>query len=430
MSFSSYPSSLRYIFNKLQGFSRNRVKLPVLAPTTAAPGDTIVFELPANSKIDLSTLTWHFTLSTSITGTSASFVPPKWSAALIQQLSVDVNGINVFNCDNWNQLFTLLAAYQAGDTESTRSTILEFSRNFLNVSGVTLTNVPLAVKLGQLGFFGNGKILDTSLTGAVRVTMRLAPLTAFKQVGTSITAKSATFTNMSFTFDTVTIDDGMYDMMVQKRLAEGGVIPFCYQNILGYMGTSGSTNGLTNRIGISVQSLDYVLHSVMPSDYNSDGNTIDGTNTDINKYFIKGDSNGTITACQLQIGSTYVPSYRHDNASQILAQSLDSLNLGVDVLGSSVANFKNSPASGVLTEASIYDVFTKYYFLFAAKLCAGGSYEPGITSISGLDTRGTNMQVAATTYTNGTAANSFPITWCMFTSTLNIGAGRQLQLIM
>lgn len=434
MSFSGYPASMRFIFNKLQGFARNRVKLPVLAPQTATHGDLIVFEIGANQKVDLSTLTFGFTCTTTATGgTTPTAVPPKFTQCLIQQLSVDVNGVNVCNIDQYNHLWHLLASYQAGDYER-KATLAEWGRNITTATNSTvLTNVPLMMK-NFLGFLGNGKVIDTGITGPIRLTMRLGPSTSMLLSGTGLpTAFTFSMTNMHFSYDVVTIDDGIYDNMIAQRLAGGDVIPICFTNYQAFLGNTGGIDGLTNRVPCNVQSLDYVLHTILPNDYNSiTANKCYTLTNETSYYFSKGDIAEKLTACQLQVGSTYIPNYRHSNPVEMYAQTMDALNLSNDMVGTVAERFAGSVNAGAaISGNAIAQRYVNGYFLFAAKLCANsGQYEVGQSLLSGLDTRGANTLISATTFADSGAGSGFPLTYLVFTSTLNVGAHRQLQLIM
>jgi hypothetical protein len=399
------PASLRFMTSKLAGFARNRVKVPVLTPQSATNGDLILMELSAGQKIDLSTLSLHFLATTTATGgTTPSVTPPMYSASLIQQLSIDVNGVNICNIDNYNHLWGLLANYTAGDHCQLYGSVSgEWTRNQITaVTGVTLTAMPMVIK-SFLGPFASNKIIDTSLTGPIRVSIRVAPTAAMITSG-SPTSWTFSMTQISFQYDVVQLDPS-YDAMIQARLSDGGTLPWSFTNYTSYMGSSAALDGLAIRVPANVQSLDYILATYSPSDYISAGNAIEATaggsqvwsgsvGTGTSHHFTKGEANKALTNYTFQIGATSVPSYRMNNACECLAMTSDALGKYNDLQGSVNPFFSSGAASGAMTSTTA--AYTYGFTLCAAKLCAGNDYEYGQKLLSGIDTRGSNILISAT----------------------------------
>lgn len=427
MSFSGYPASLRFLFSKLTGFARNRVKQPVLTPTQCNPNDLLIIELSANQKIDLSTLAIMFTIDTTCSGgTTPSCLPPRYTNSLIQQMSVDVNGMNVFNLDNYNHLNHLMMSWTGGDRTQQLGTLLEFSNNYTGqVNSTTLTNVPLCFK-NFLGFLGNNKILDTGILGPIRITLRLAPSSVLVLNG-SPTSYTYKLNNMSVQYDVITIQDGIYDQMIANRLSSGDTIPIVYNNYLSFLGASSTTpDQCTNRVPCNVSSLDYVHHTLLPTDYTTNQTLRNGTSG----YFYKGDSNNSLYGCQLQIGSTYIPNFRQVYPAEMLVQTMDSIGIGQDLLGSTDPNLKNNTITAATSSNALANIYTGGFFLHSTRLCHGTDFDYGSKLVSGLDCRGANTMVSATTYAATGGAPVFPLTYLQFSSQLLVGANRQLQLIM
>ena len=196
----------------------------VLSPTVASPNDPIVVEFAAGQKIDLSTINFHFNITTTSATATATVLPPKWSQSLIDNLSIEINGINVMSVPYYNHLYSLIMAYTAGDRAKSHGTFLEWSDNLPDAleDSKRLASVPMVWK-NFLGFFANGKIIDTSLTGPIRLSIRLAGTNVLVQK-TVVADASYTIQNMSVHYDVITINDGLYDQMLARKLEGGGVI--------------------------------------------------------------------------------------------------------------------------------------------------------------------------------------------------------------
>lgn len=432
------PASLRFMTSKLAGFARNRVKVPVLTPASATNGDLVLMELSAGQKIDLSTLSMHFLATTTVVGgTTPTIAPPMYTSSLIQQLSIDVNGVNIASIDNYNHLWGSLANYTAGDhCQLYGSTTGEWTRNLsTGTTGVTLTALPMVVK-SFLGPFASNKIIDTSLTGPIRISIRVAPTAAMIVTG-SPTSWTFSMTQISFQYDVVMLDSS-YDAMIQARLSDGGTVPWSFTSYTSYQGSSASLEGLSLRVPCNVQSLDYLLLTYSPSDYITAGNTLEaaaggkenwsGTlGTGTSRFFTKGEVNKALTSYSFQIGATSVPSYRMNNACECLSMTSDALGKYSDLQGSVNTFFNAGVASGAMTNTT--SAYTYGFTLCAAKLCAGNDYEYGQKLLSGLDTRGSNILISANLNGAG-GASVFPLLFLQYTSTLNIGQNRQLMLVL
>ena len=425
---NTYPVSMRYLFNRL-AFGRNRVKQPIIAPTSAGPDSLLVFEIPANQKVDLSTVSIHFDASTSLTGEATdSVMLPRWTNCLIQTLSIDIGGVTVQQTDNYGHWQYLYNCYMAGDTKNARS-IIEWGGVNTDGSSMRMSDIPLAFK-SMLGLLSCGKVLDTGLTGAIRISIRLAPSSCLITKGAP-TSVSYTLSNMSIQYDVVTLLDNLYDDLVHKRLQSGDVIPIVYNNYTSYLGNqSSSVDNASARFSVSTQSLDYIHATLLPATY-SDVNQTYNTDTGTSTYFDKGSSQ-PITGVQLQLGGSYYPNYRPQLA-EVYSFTSDALGISSDLLGSFDPSFSAKALSTAVTSTSTDRPLSKYnrnFFLASFRLCSGGSYDLGSALISGLDTRGNAQTISVQYYASGVGQSCIPLIWCQTSAILNIGAGKQLQLVL
>jgi hypothetical protein len=196
----SYPKSMQFAVSRLSGFSKQGVKLRPMSQQSASPGDVIVYELPANTVIDLRTLSLFALGTTTATGgTSPSVVFPKHIETLIDSIQVEINGTLVDSGFlGYNQLHKLYMDYLAGiDKNSTMRSLLQqgdltalgHTTTAVTAGGTTLppvlasamvtgrthTNLPIVFN-SFLGFLSaKCPIIDTSILGQVRVLVKLAP---------------------------------------------------------------------------------------------------------------------------------------------------------------------------------------------------------------------------------------------------------------
>ncbi len=416
-----YPQNLKYVLNSLSGFSRMRNKL-TLPFTQGRAGDIIYFKLPSNCMIDLATLSFHFDLTT--TNASNNMIPPQYTGCLIDMLSVDINGVNVQTIPQYAHLYKILAQYQSGDQRN-RNGFLEWVGMTDVAPGnlATLTNVSLAIKQ-FLGLLGSNKIIDTNVLGEVTVSMRLIPNIAFIAGNT---AGTYTMSNMSVQFDSINLDNPVYQQSIYRQLEQGD-LRFGYQNVITNFGGA-STFPVSQTFSVSTQSLDYLIGTLIQSSINTGGNVYNAI-AGSSFYFNHGTSN--ITSAQYQIGTVLLPNYRPTLAEQ-LSYTLDSLNLTSDVTGKSSETFKpiigyapSFTTAGLTNDTQLIN-YANGNYCFAARLCHGDKGNGPL--ISGLSTQGTNTMINFRV--EGTGATTYvPCVWAITTSTLTIGAGRQISLVV
>lgn len=421
MASDYYPSNLRFVMNQLSGFSRMRNKL-TLPFTKGKANDIIFFKLPSNTLIDLSTLSFNFKISTA--GTGGYVLPPQYAACLIEQLSVDINGINVQTINHYNHLYKQLAQIQSGDQKN-RSGFNEFI-GIAPTTAATLCN-KLSLSIKQfLGILGSNKIIDTSVLGEITVSMRLASNACLSATATS--GISYELENMSVQFDSVNLDNPVYQQSMYRQLENGG-LKWCFSN---YIANIGGAAGfpLSQTFSVSTQSLDFLYGIILQENYNTVGNTAGNlyeATINSSSYFKHGAA--YIDSAQYQIGTVSLPNFL-PSLSEQLSFSLDSLGLSNDILGTCNDSFKPKEI-GTETDLSDnhhYENFVKSNYCFVARLCHGQK-DPVL--LSGLSTQGTNTMISVRyTAPTTTTGNYIPLTWAVCTSTLTIGSSRQIALTM
>lgn len=417
----TYPQSMRYVLNRLTGFSRNRVRT-LLPYTSASPSQSIIMRLPTNAMVDLTTLTLGLDITTY---GGASYAVPPHVGMLIDFIDVSIGGSSIQTISHHAQLFKALWNYQSGD-QAYKQSLYECGGMTSQTPGAcTFSNVSLFFTQ-FLGFLGCGKILNTALLPEITLTVRFVPNIA---CASGINTASYILTNLALSFDVCTLDNPVYYEVLQRQLQSDGGIKLPFTNYLGVQGQT-STLPCQANFSVSTQSLDYLIGTLQPSTYLNSAtlNTATGLSNFFNHGMVPG-SAGTdnITSAQYQVGSALVPSYRPTLPEQLVYTLQSMGNLNLDTTGQSYQGFRANttalPAS-TRTNEQQYQSFEEGNFLFVARLCSGDKQY-----MSGLSTAGTNAVM--TFRVEGTSTNQYiPLVFMQFTSVLSIGPNRQISLIL
>ena len=229
-SVSAIPLSMQWRFKEIKKVLKQTVRMvPTSSQGTVSPGNRIVVELPANSLVDLNTFCMYFKGATSHAGapTGVSIYPaatdyggalstaqyvqsymfPRNTASLIENLTIKVNGQIRFNVPNYNLLWNILHDYTQGQQGLYRRAIGENSdpsnkkyvigndiverRGY--ASGAIIPNelpttstatasihgydVDTYIIRSWLGLLGNAStnVIDTNILGTVSIEITLAP---------------------------------------------------------------------------------------------------------------------------------------------------------------------------------------------------------------------------------------------------------------
>ena len=310
---ASYPDNLLYYVKKLQGYSRNNVKILPLTSTSAKFGDTITFRLPTNSLIDLSTWAIHGNLTMQGQSVDAHVHFARDTASMIRTMQIQIGGQTIQNLDHYNVVWQALKQSTQSSSSSACNKLLEFDNDYVpalpqpntkydatnssrdiqrghwaTVAGQPQTNVPFIIR-NWLGFLAcSPSILDTSLTGEIVITITLEQDPAKFAQGTDYAAASlggsaedklarldtqnSGLDSLFSTCDVINIADGVYDMVARQALESGMLIEIPVPNYYTF-GDNASSFNFTSRFTIGCQSLDAAMVLCQRSDFtgNSEG---------------------------------------------------------------------------------------------------------------------------------------------------------------
>jgi hypothetical protein len=399
--------------------------------------------------VDLSTLSMFFTGSTTTTAGIAAF--PRNIESIIEHLEVECNGqIIAGGLAGYNHLWNSIVDTTFGQDVCNRRKILQ--------NGADST-IPRANATGRqfiiqnwLGFLGSVSptVIDTSLMGSVRlrITLTTPPIL----VGNAaMTGAAFALSNIFLSVDTIDINDGMFQAIHDQFLAGGGVYEMPFNNYFSFSSTGGLSQ--TTKCSLSSQSPNRVWATFVPGAayaINSVNGLTGATGAYqdpvslTSPYFsrICGGSAGqvisygtvanntpityTTTGYQFSLNNVFYPNWQ-PSPEQAYALMLNSYGMSQDTLGS------GNPLNISLA------TWTSSIWLAEQKFHHGSD---GVTLISGIDTRGSTAQcyfhsigtvaIGANTGAGGAnpRASLTSMVFCQTTSTLRIGQGRAIELVL
>lgn len=404
---SGYPRNLSYFVRKLNNYSRNTFKLQTLNQDTATPSQIITIDLPNNALVDLNTLTWFFNGVTSATTNHCAF--PRNIESIIERVEVEINGQLVSGgCAGYNQLWNIVADTTLGEDVSNRRRILQ---------GAADVVAPTATAAAQqyaitnwLGFLGSCKpeVLDTNLLGNVRIRITLASPSVLVSSATAVVGPSYSLSQMFFSVDTISIDDGNYYAMHDQFLSQGGVYEIPFNNFYSFSSSVPASAG-SLKFSLSTQSLNMVWATFV----NGTSGTPNLLNGDAATSTFFKRNGGGMNGWQFNINNVYYPNYRPTN-TQAFQLMQNAYGLAQDTLGGTHRLISNAT------------VWTDDFWVAVHSFCHNTADDERF--VSGIDTRG-NVAQCFFEY-DGLGAAGTGMVFAQTSSLLRVGAGRQIEIIM
>jgi len=425
---SGYPRNLSYFVKRLSNFSKNTYRLQTLNTNTASASQIITVDLPNNALVDLSTLTWYFEGSTTTATNFANF--PRNIETVLERVEVEVNGQLISpGCANYGQLFNIIADSTMGEDCTNRRAILQNSLNITAAPSANQTSVPFTI-VNWLGFLGSAQpyVLDTNLLGNVRIRITLASTNVLVSSTTAATGTGYSLANMFFSVDCLSVDDGVYYSLHDQFLSRGGVYEIPFNNFYSFSQAITSAGDGSVKFSLSTQSLNqlwaaFVYGGSAPQTADAASATT-GSTTGIGSSYNFLRSACGITGYQFNVNNQYVPNYRpsRDMAYQLL---MNSYGLSQDTLG------------GVNKNLSSLALWRDRYWVASVGLDhnVGGDER----YISGLNTLGNVAQgyweYQGASLTNNFAgasisANAIALIFAQTSAVLQVGAGRQISIVL
>ena len=431
---SVYPRNLSAFLNRLSGYNKTNVKLNVLGSTKATDGDTVQVDLPSNSIVDLSSLAWYIKLIYDDPTEAAKHMQaPIQAESIIKRLAVEVNGQTLVNIQNYNVLFHMLLYMSATEDYQRQRLISQANMHDDSANGtmeaiVAGAGVPARTRHhvidSWLGFLGTAKpqFIDTSLLGNVRITITLAGSEIMGGDDPAV-HRGYSLDEQYFSMDVISISDGIYDAMVDQRLASGAPIEIPFKNYFSFMG-AGSGATMTQKLAFNVasQSIDRLWATARKSDHGTIRAAYSTTTGDekVHSIVANNPASFNFASCggrnfQFQVNNALYPNYLTDHPCKWFQLTKNALGEQGNML------------SGSFPENVTH--YRDYFFAFAQSL--EHKTDGDERFVSGIDTRG----AAAQCYLNvdgggpGTDVANETLVFAECTSSLKVYANKVLEVV-
>lgn len=391
---SGFPKNLQYITKRISNYSRATKRLSTLNSTSATNNGVITVDLPSNILVDLDSLIMSFKAITNTGGM------PRNIESLIQRCDLEINGQVIGGFSNYNQLFNIIADTSFGADCSNKRKIVQSGGD----GSATPISTPTAYCICNwltLNSF-QPSILDTKLLGQVRLRIQLDGSNCL------IGGGSFTLSDISFSVDTISIDDGLFDAAHNAFLQNGGVYEIMFKNYFSFSSAATSYSQST-KFSVSSQSVNRAWGMFVDQ---SPTGALDTVTKNCNTFVRKATG---MESAQFNINGNYYPDFRA-SVGQCFTLTQSSYNQLQDVLG------------GIHPNCDSFSSWRDKFFVLSCKFCHNDD-----EFMSGIDTRGNSSIGAFESQSISGAAGSANLTAMVFiecSSMIRVGAGRQLELIL
>jgi hypothetical protein len=476
---SGFPKALSYSIRQMaDNMSRVGVKMTPDRTSGIAPNDTITFKLPNNSLVDLRSLNFFYQFSTS--GTTGTFIHPRYSSSLIERISVIINGQTVSVTPAYALLYNTLMDMEgssfdqlskrnvceffdpsvrfAKESDPSSSADVALSGGSWLTSGVSAPSKIEGAITHWLGFLGstNPSVIDTSSLGDVFIQIQFS--TAYV-LPANFNSTALTLAGASFTLDTLyaTCDvisfssDTYYRALASKLTGEGLNIGF-YEYLNARFASITKSSGVNITWNVSANSLDQLITTFQKTDAYSKWEVMiayGGKDTGSTVYTMAQiASNPTAYINQTgsvvrstDLGDGFMNAYAFIRNGQAFKEGRYSINnrplnygyltpkeVFIQTLQSLGYNQQDLGTNGLNMCIFSLQHFLKYYFCHIIDLTIQDSRD---FWISGLNSLGSTLSITYEANFNG-ASNSqtaIPVMYARLSKVLNVRDGRQLSVI-
>jgi len=464
----SYSPQLVYFLDRMSGFSTNIFKLMPSGSDSSGPNSITRITLPSNALLNTRSFKLHFLAST-VAASSVGGRLPADISTLIERVEISAGGVQLSQGTNfYNTLVNAKTALMGSrcDSVTGHSELVRANKFDGNViaSGAGIdetysgTGTPHVIDKWE-GFLGTcePKILDASILPDLVVSIYWASnsvLASAKQNTTSALFVAAPdagaaavyeIKNIHASIETIGLADSVYDNMVGSMIASKGFIEIPFKQ---YFSFSNTHTG-SSRFTVATQSLDRIWTAWRASDYNTLGapQAVKGYSTAAGA-FLAG-SGGSPTDAEINAHTGKLSGYGGAHGTGAVEKYItkfqkfsepgaaDALKYQFQLNGAYYPQYpagtedmyqitKNSlpgPVKYGMTKEQLRDS----YFVQCVRLNMPDSEMS--RTLSGLDTRSVSLNgYVNTTGTLTADANLMIFAEC--TSSLRVGAGRQLEVVI
>ena len=462
----SYSPQLSYFLDRLSGYSTNIFRLEPQNATTANPNSIVRFTLPSNALLNLRSFAFHFTATTSSSAGGSLARLPDGIDSLVERVEVSCGGVqlsagaNYYNvlCHAKRALMDKHPDVVLGHPEVVRLT--SYVDGAAKAANETYTGTQSHFCIDQWeGFLGSAepKIMDSSLVPDIVVSIYLADVTVLANCagtaldgtgGADITDDGAdtvsySLSNIHASIECIGLADAVYDNMVSSMIASKGFLEIPFKQYYSFQ----DVHSGQMRFSVATQSLDRIWAVQRDDDSGNSvgarlikGFKVSGGFTSTASIADTSAAGGAVTqdigVPQFDIGGTLdYNKEKYTTAAFNFPEATDDSLYQFQLNGAYVPQFRASfEEMNQISQNSVLGKSQGKYALdtmknnFAVQCLRLNLPESEYSrTISGLNTR----SVSLNGYYNisGLGANTPTVNlFCECTSTLMIGAGRQLSV--
>lgn len=476
---NSFPKSLSYTIKQMQGgMSRIGVKLTPDRTTGIVPNDVITYKLPNSSLVDLRTFNFFYQFTTS--GTTGTFLHPRYASSLIERISIIINGQTIDITPGYSMLYNTLMDLEGSSFDQfSKRNVCEFfdpSLKFSVTDPSSSSTADVAIAGANwtasgtsapskidgavthwLGFLGscNPQVIDTSDLGDVYIQIQFS--TSYVLPAT-INATAQTLAGASFTLDTLYAtcdvisfgDDSEYYNLKASKLTSSGLNIGFYSYLNSRFAAVAKSSGISVNWNISANSLDQIICTMQKKDGTSTWKPMivygsnDAGSTVYNMSQIIADPigkvNNTGSTRTDVLGDAFMNSYYFIRAAQGIKESRISINnrplnygyltpkeVFIQTLTALGYNHIDLGTNGLNVGILSLQHFVKYYFAHIIDLTIQDSQD---FYIAGLNSLGSTLTVTwDANFTTNYAQEVVPIMYARLTKVLYVQDGRNISVI-
>ena len=269
---SEIPDDMKYYLKNMQ-FARTNVRVsPLSSSSGVGLGDSIVFRLPSNSLVDLSTFGVMFDMTASI-GLSGEVHFGRGSHNLIRSMQLSIGGNTVINQNNFGRVYSAMHLLTSSNDSNSSKQYLTYDVDLeaVNIGTASMGTVHMAwLDFPCLNWSTN--IVDSSLYGQIELTIQLHSNAAEAGfVASNGNSISLQLNNISGKLDVINTDP-MYRQVLQESLNSGASLQVSIPNYFTFE-SSHSDQAMASTFTISSACLDGLLICPHKSTKSTDSTT-------------------------------------------------------------------------------------------------------------------------------------------------------------
>ena len=454
-----YNPSLMYFLDRMEGFSTNYFRLEPSGSTNSGPNSITRINLPSNTLLNTRSFKLHFMAST-VAGSSVGARLPADISTLVERVEISAGGVQLSQGTNfYNTLVNAKAAIMGsrcdsvtGHSELVRQNKFDGSTAIADTAGAneiyTGTGTPHVIDKWE-GFLGTcePKILDASILPDLVISIYWASNTVLSSCKAANThalfkvlpdnnAEKAVYEikNIHASIEAVGMADSVYDNLTQSTIASIGYIEVPFKQYFSFS----ATHSGASRFTVAAQSLDRIWTAWRASDYNTldapqpvlGYSTAAGANAAATSAALLSDYGGAHGTGAVEKYITKFQKFTEPGAADALKYQFQ-LNgsyypqypAGTEDMYQITKNSLPLPVKYGLTKEQLRDSS----FVQCVRLNLPNSEDS--RTMSGLDTR--SVSLSGYVNTTGTlSSNPNLMIFCECTSSVRIGAGRQLEVVI